>query len=424
MVGRTAVIATALGLAAGTTLVVVPSATIRVTGASTPVSATVVAPLAEAGARTIDVGPIELSSTVATTGVRPAQPATGTVHFTYEPGFLGGFGFGIGAAAAGAGCAIQSIATGFGGGTPPPCARATPWPAPARSVYLPAGTRLDDAPWPPPDTNTPHSPRVPPRVLVTTAPVTIKLDGTSGAVPVRAQAAGPEGNAAWPQTISVVGGDRYYNPPTGVYLGVDLDPPGLTGGVPAAGPAVSQHDLDTAEADMRTRLGDRLDVLVLRGVQPDEESATPVVATPAVVGADHAAGDVVPSFAVTGRISGQATALQVDGLRRLALDALRRQVHGAHVLAASVRWERPSLPPAKPGGALLVSFVAHGVATALDLSLLRSAAAWHGSGNVADAVHRFAPRAQVNVTRGFGWSPALVFIDRRAGVVVDGYLAD
>jgi hypothetical protein len=414
MIGRTAITGIALALAGGTTLVVVPSATIEVHGASTSVTTTAAAPISAIG-RSFDVGPVFEVATATATGVLPAAQATGVVRFSYQHGFFASLDFGSLAP-------VICAAGGLGGtlsGHPPACP--TLRPAPAPRLFLPVGTRLYDCPWPPPDPN-PHPPCDAPRLLVTTAPAAVNLDSSSGPIPVRALSPGEAGNAESPQQLSVAGANRYVDPSGNVELVVELQGD-LAGGRALSAPAVSQKDIDSATASMHAQLADALRAAAEREVTTTEQLATPIDSGPPAVTTDHATGDAAQSVTVAGQVSGRATAVNVASLRGLALGAVHDAAAGAHVLVGSVRWDPPVLQPPKPGAEPLVSITVHGLVSALDASAVRYAAALHGAGHVTDVVRRVDPHATVAVSRGFGWSPALVFLDRRVTVVVDGYSA-
>jgi hypothetical protein len=413
MVIRTAVVLTTLGLSAGSALVVVPSATIEVHGASTEISVPAVAPLATVPHSTVDLGPVTTSVTVPSTGSLPPTTATGTVEFSYGPSAFGGLDYGLGQFFTNFGCGMA----GIGGATPAPACLQTPWPAPISRITLPAGTRLNACPQPRDPAQNP--PCASPQTLVTTAPASVALKGSSGPVPVRAVRPGAAGNVSWTDVVWVPGAERYSHPPTGTGLSVSLSGD-VAGGADATGPAVSQADIDAARAPLRAALDSRLRSLAMGWSAPGETLLVPLAESDLTVHSNVPVGDAWATVTVSAGMQARATLVSLDSLDALAQRAVRGALHGRRLLAGTVRWDSATLQVAT-NGEPRVSITAHGVATGLDPQMVRSAAAWHGLDHVAEVVRRSDPQATVTVNRGFGWSPALVFLDRRASAVVDGY---
>ena len=393
MMRRTAMVGGAVAVAAGSALVVAPSATIRVRNASTPVTVTTTASLDALGARTVELGPVEAEAGVPATGVAPATAASGYVTVQYDTvqnlSFLGGF----------LDCfAFFSL--------PAYCDSRSP--APPRHLNLAAGTRLLACPISAAEPDAcPH-----PTALITTARADLPFGAYSNPIPVRAVAPGPAGNIGADYLIQVTGGPdvtRYF-PHSG--LAVRLTGP-LQGGGDAGRPAVAQADVDRAAAAARAQLSQMLTEQATQLLQPGEVLATPlqdanITLRPTVT----PVGTVAATVTVAGTASGRAVAVRSDALQSAAVTAVEQGAAGRHILDGSVRWDAPAV---QPGAVARLGLTAHAVATDLDGAALRRLAAWHGTGITAAAVHRLDPHATVSIDGG----PA--FLDRRVRLVVDGY---
>ena len=412
MLGRTAVLGTTLGLAGASALVVVPSAKIEVDGASRGVTATVTATVARAGARRFDPGEVSAPVTVPATGRLAPVKATGTVEmeFSYPTNPLQGFGEGV----------QRFLGCMFTGGSSPIC-KPTPVPSPLPTtprITLPAGTRLHACP---PNMGISDLDCTDVQSLVTTQPVTVILGQPAIAVPVRAAVPGPNGNVSEFATVWFVNPPPSPAPQAAVF--VYLNTP-ISGGAFPHGPAIAAADIAKAAAkapQLRAQLQAQLSDEVKAGVLPGEELATPlgpgnVASVPA-----STPGDAGSEATVYATLDEPAVAVSTANLHQIALDALQNAAPHSHVFPGSVRWDPPVAHWTSSGDPTTVTFTAHGLASDLDAATLRGAAAWHGSGHLTDVVRQSAPRATVTVQRGFGWSPALVFLDRRATVTVDGY---
>lgn len=390
MMRRTAMVGGAVAVAAGSALVVAPSATVRIRNASVPVSVTTTASFDALGERTVELSPVEAEASVPATGVSPATPATGYVTVQYDTvpnlSFLGGF--------------LDCFAF-FD--LPAYCDSRSP--APPKRLPLPAGTRLLACPVPAADPTATSCPD--PTALVTTARADLSFGAYSNPIPVRTVKPGWAANIGTDHVVQITGGPdvtRYF-PRSG--LVVRLTGP-LQGGGDAGRPAATQADVDKAAAATRARLGQMLTEQASQLLQPGEVLATPLQdADVTLRPTETPAGTVT----VAGTAGGHAVAVRSDALQSVAATAVAQAAGRRHVLAGSVRWDAPTVQSGPGAG---VRLTAHALATDLDSAALRKLTAWHGAGITAAAVHRLDPHATVSVD-------GAVFLDRRVRLVVDGY---
>jgi len=401
MVKHTAAFGGALAVAAGSALVVVPSATVTVTNASRRITTTTTASLSAVSARTFNVGPVNADAMVPATGVLPATSATGNVIIHYDRiGNLyvfGGLSFH---------CFFDWVSPGCRPDSPK---------APQRITLL-AGTRLLACAWP---ANTPTDPPCSvPATLVTTAPGELVMGSLSKPIPVRAVAAGPGGNLLLSSSIRFADSKRfvYYTPEVDAIVELDAD---MSGGGEAGRRAVTQADVDKATAAARDQLTTLLGNSAADRTEPGETLVTPLlnsVLTPRAP--SRAVGEEAATVDVYVQATAQAVAVPTATLQHMAETAVSQASNGRHVLAGSIGFDPPKLQTGTGAG---IELTAHALVTDLDSYAVRSSAAWHGAGHVDAEVRRISPHASVTVQHGFGWSPALVFLDRRVALTVDGY---